>query len=168
MTLKTGCVEWERRPEDGYRICVMSRTTDDTGRIPVIEHAQAKTLDCWLPLLAPPSEAVRDYYRGKKELSQLFNIYRDYLTGIIPRREMRIVTDRALEQDVTILCVETYAKICHRSVLLEACLAEVPNLTIVQPSEAEEKARPKIKIHFAYSNELPRRSSAKQERPELE
>jgi uncharacterized protein YeaO (DUF488 family) len=147
----------------------MSRTTDDTGLIPVIEHAQAKTFDCWFPRLAPPSDAVRDYYKGRIELQKLFAVYRDYLTTQEPRNYMHIIIDQALARDVTIMCVETYARICHRSVLLEACLAESPRLTVRIPFESEEKARPKIKISFPYDDELPRPSRlAKQERPEIE
>lgn len=120
MSLFTKCILKEVEISDGIRISVMSRHTLEDGITPDSRITKAKYQE-HLPILAPSLKLIGDYYKRGLSWEEF---ERRYLTRI--RRPeigvlVRSLTERALREDVTLLCIEATAEKCHRRLLAEEC-----------------------------------------------
>ena len=116
--------------EDGLRISVMSKHTENDGVTPD-PRITPGSYDVHMPLLAPPLKLVGEYYQRGVDWSYFENKYKEYLNEPNISREVKILANRALDQDITLLCIEDSHILCHRRVLAEACVKYVPSLEVI-------------------------------------
>ncbi|HSU72838.1 MAG TPA: DUF488 domain-containing protein [Candidatus Binatia bacterium] len=117
-------------PEDGIRICVLSRLTENDGKTPVPALVRGELFDEWLPRLAPPAKTVGAWYRKEINWVEFARQYLHYLRTPLAAQEVKYVARRALEADLTLLCVEETSTFCHRSILVNECKYREHNLEI--------------------------------------
>ncbi len=128
MTIYTKSIYKLPSDEDGVRISVMSRHTLSDGRTPDLaimpwhEH---------LKKLSPAEKDVGAFYRHELERQELLRRYREHLQEPDISLEVQKLAKRALQDDITILCVEENAADCHRGVLAEECKKYEPSLQVV-------------------------------------
>lgn len=118
--------------DDGTRICVMSRLTDNTGRRGVPDLYKAELLDEWLPKLSSEKLVVA-WYRSKqddKAWAAFERGYWNYLQQPRVKATVAHLAERALTEIVTLLCVEATPHHCHRRILAEACREYRPKLEL--------------------------------------
>ncbi|MBD3319274.1 DUF488 family protein [Candidatus Woesearchaeota archaeon] len=115
------------REQEGVRISVMSRHTlsDGKTRDPRITPA---TYDLWKPRFAPPDRLVGDWYKRGLLWEDFERRYLDYLGTI--EREVFALAANAVEQSLTVLCIEESPRRCHRRLLAEECQRLIPRLSI--------------------------------------
>jgi uncharacterized protein YeaO (DUF488 family) len=118
-------------PFDGLRVCITNRLTRSDGQTPVERWYKGYAFDYWAKILSPPKELVGAYYRGEMDWQDFSKEYRTYLRknkGV--QKEMMWIGERALEEVVTLLCVEDFHHQCHRSILAEEMQRLVPKLKV--------------------------------------
>jgi len=129
MALYTKCIFLPADPSDGTRISVMSRHTKNDGLTPE-PRITNESYDEWRKELAPPPELIGAYYKrglSWKEFSRKYNehIQQQGICTIVSN-----LANRAMAQDITLLCVEATAEYCHRRLLAEECKRYQPELKI--------------------------------------
>ena len=88
--------------------------------------------DVWLPLLAPSSQLLSAYRRGKLTSRQFFRRYRTEMRQPAARHVIEFVSAVARGQCIHLGCLCEDAAKCHRSVLkelIEAATADLPQRT---------------------------------------
>ncbi|MDO8516766.1 MAG: DUF488 family protein [Nanoarchaeota archaeon] len=115
---------------DGLRISVMSRHTLNDG-ITLDPKITNLSYDLWLKILSPPDKLVGDYYKRGLSFEEYKEEYLIYLSEKDIRIEVEKLSKQALEQDITLLCVEESAEKCHRKILAEECQKYYSNLRIM-------------------------------------
>lgn len=75
--------------------------------------------DVWLPLLAPSSQLLSDYRKGKLSWRQFFRHYRTEMREPAARHVIEFVAAVARGQSVHLGCFCADADKCHRSILKE-------------------------------------------------
>ncbi|MSR85834.1 DUF488 family protein [Candidatus Woesearchaeota archaeon] len=129
MSLFTSCILSPRKKSDGARISVMSRHTLNDGKTadPRITLAQ---YDEWLAIFGPPPHLIGDYYKRGLPWEGFAEQYLTYLSkGDIPHY-VELLARRALEENLTVLCIEERHEHCHRRLLAEECKWHAPQLQI--------------------------------------
>lgn len=121
MSLSTGCILSPRQESNGTRISVMSRHTLDDGVTPDERIIAWIHFDEWAPKLAPPPKIVWAFYRGGLNWQEYIEAYNGYLKTTDIQELVRQLIERALKQDITILCIEDTPEYCHRRLLAEKC-----------------------------------------------
>lgn len=116
-------------PLDGKRISVMSRHTLSDGITPDPEITP-ELFDEWWAELAPPPRLVGDHYKRNLPWDRFASIYLEHLRKPDVSGRVLWLAQRALVEDITVLCVEIEPEQCHRRLLAEEALALEPNLTI--------------------------------------
>lgn len=112
---------------DGLRFSVMSRHTLDDGVTPNSKITTG-SYDVWLRELAPPDKLIGSYIKKRISWSEYKQQYISFLSSKEP--EVKKLAKRALNQDVTILCIEIDSKFCHRKILAYECKKYEPGLII--------------------------------------
>ena len=134
MTLYTRCIFDPPSPEDGLRICIMSRLTQNDGRTPDLRLVTGKAFDEWKVYLAPDPLSVGKWYRSEKtpqDWKDFTEAYGNLLkTESIERRVIEL-THQAMREDLTLLCVEKDHQFCHRGLLAERCKLYIPSLIVI-------------------------------------
>ncbi len=130
MVLYTKCIFHPATPEDGIRISVMSRHTLKDGRTPDPRITPAHYQE-WLRILAPPPKLVGGWYKKRLTWEAFEQHYVNYLQEKEPTQQVHKLAQRALENDITILCVEETPEHCHRRLLAEECQRVMPELFVV-------------------------------------
>lgn len=129
--LYTKCILSPKESKDGLRISIMSRHTLSDG-ITADERISCNLFDEHNTILAPPARLIGDYYKrslGWEVFSERYIAYiRGNRTALL---EMQKLAERALLQDITILCIEEAHDKCHRSLLARECFLYLPKLNIV-------------------------------------
>lgn len=120
-----------RSRDDGFRVCVMSRLTEDDGVTPVPLLCAGKSFDAWLPILGPPGRLVGAWYRGEISWGEFERQYQEYVLqeNVVPL--VKLIAEQARERDISLLCVEPLGEHCHRLTLAECCRGYVPKLEVV-------------------------------------
>ena len=128
MALYTKCILFEPTPEDGLRISVMSRHTQNDGITPDL---RIKPYHIHMPILGPSPSLIGDYYKrglGWKEYEKRYlGEIRDPAKAYL----VRIIANLAITRNITLLCVEDEPSHCHRRLLAEECLRECPGLVVI-------------------------------------
>lgn len=109
ITTKSFLEKKERR--DGVRICVMRRFKPDYD------------FDLWMPKLAPTEKLLIDYVKNKCISWKLFS--QRYRRQVLAEntKQIKLIVHLSRFSNVTLVCWEKLASQCHRSLILEACLA---------------------------------------------
>lgn len=129
MALFTKSILAAKSPNDGLRISVMSRHTLNDGVTP---HPQIdeSSYDKWLKELAPDNKLIGAYYKKGLSWGEFTNNYIAFLRESPQSYEVRKLAKQALEQDITVMCVEESPEYCHRRLLAEECQRVEPKLKI--------------------------------------
>lgn len=130
MTLYTKCIFHNISPADGIRVSVMSRHTLNDGRT-IDSRITLQKYDEWLRELAPPSKLVGDWYKQRISWNEFEVRYSQYLRNEQIKEYVKILGERALNADITILCVEDTSNYCHRRLLAEECQRYFSDLKVV-------------------------------------
>lgn len=129
MSLYTRCILSEREVKDGTRISVMSRHTLQDGYTPD-NRITASKYDLHLPQFGPHPKLIGDYYKRALPWDE-FEIR--YLQQLQTKDISQLITNiatRALNENITFLCIEPTADFCHRRLLAQECLKKVPSLSL--------------------------------------
>ena len=126
--LRTGCVYVDN---SGLRVCVMSRLTANDGQTPARELILGRKFEYWSKILAPPDKLVGAWYREELNWQEFASVYRAYLSRPAVEQELRFWAHRALDEDVSLLCVEPSSEHCHRRILATQANELVPELEIL-------------------------------------
>jgi len=114
---------------DGTRVSVMSRHTLNDG-VTRDDRITSDSYDVWMKILSPPDEIVGDYYKRGLPWKDFGDRYVEYLKGTVSSL-VEDLSKFAIEQTVTLLCIEDSAEFCHRRLLAEECKVYEPKLEIV-------------------------------------
>lgn len=123
--LRTKCIHAPISPEDGYRISVMSRHTDTTGKNYDYSIVPGVTYNEWNQQVPPPSHMVGLWYRVLRANPQAAieefwvkwaNVYVAYLDQVQPQ-QVRNLARWAKLGTITLLCYEKEPWQCHRGLL---------------------------------------------------
>ncbi len=125
--LYTKCIFKPKDATDGRRISVMSRHTLNDGKTPDL-RITSKTYDEWMRELAPLPSLVGDYYNRGLPWIEFERNYIEFLGHI--SLLVSNLAQRAVEKDLTLLCVEETTEHCHRRLLAEECQRYFPSLKI--------------------------------------
>lgn len=117
--------------EDGLRVCVMARLTDDDGKTPVRSFVIGKRFDYWAKILAPPPKLVGAWYRDEVDWKQFEAIYTSHLTSEHITPHIDLWSGYAKDSDITLLCTEDSPHQCHRRLLAEYCKQRHPELEVL-------------------------------------
>lgn len=140
--LRMKCIYHGIDPEDGLRVFITSRLTDDDGYSAIREWAKAERFHSWNPLLAPPPAAVHAYLRERISLETLCQRYRAHLETSLAENEARSFAERGCTEDITFLCLEPNPARGTLPVLVRKCALLVPEVKIYVPSVLAEQERP--------------------------
>ncbi|MDO8335683.1 MAG: DUF488 family protein [Candidatus Saccharibacteria bacterium] len=111
----------------------MSRHTYLDGKTPDPQIIEGESYDTHWPILAPPASLVGRWHRGelgdhsaRNFESEFAPIYNEYLAQKQPAFALKSLGERALQQDVTVLCYEDNPRpgellLCHRRLLIAQC-----------------------------------------------
>lgn len=128
--LKTRSIKTPAEADDGLRISVMSRHTLPDGVTPDLEITQ-QHYDWWLPgLFGPPPSLVGAYYREEITWNEFEKQYNQHLQRQPLQQSIELLGAYALESNVTLLCIEEKPLKCHRRLLAQACLVQMPELRL--------------------------------------
>ena len=130
MTLYSKCILAPISPEDGTRISVMSRHTLNDGKTPDprITHDLFQE---HLTIFAPPVKLIGAYYKRGLPWEEFEKQYRAYLQEPETQQHVAALAERALNTDITIMCIEETPEHCHRRLLAEHCKTLIPALEII-------------------------------------
>lgn len=131
--LRSACIYTEPRPEDGLRVSIMSRHTENDGETPDLRIVEGISYIKWWKELAPLDNTVGRYYGDRIDFEGLRDEYFERLcSDPFSISRVRQLIRIAEEEDVTVLCKEPteMARKCHRSLLLDFCLDISPGLEI--------------------------------------
>jgi uncharacterized protein YeaO (DUF488 family) len=126
--LYTASIQQPRQETDGTRISVMSRHTKNDGVTPNPDITP-DLFDEHLTDFAPPPELIGAYYKRGLPWEDFANRYTDYIRSI--GGTVLELANRALEENVTLLCIEDTPEQCHRRLLAEECQLLVPELIVI-------------------------------------
>ena len=118
MALFTKSIQKKPNKKDGIRICIMRRPDFDTAQF-----------DLWMPVLSPSHQLLTDIHKkiiDKPEYNRRF--HNEVIIG--QAKFIKLLTEIALKQDVTILCWEETSEKCHRKLVAEECKKINPKLLI--------------------------------------
>lgn len=130
MMLRTKCIKAPIEPSDGLRISVMSRHTLNDGVTPDLEIIDAM-FDEHRPDLAPPIKLVGSYYKSGLDWRIFEKEYVDYLRLPEVDNQVLKLANFALNNTVTIMCVELEPEMCHRRLLAEHARLLIPGLDVL-------------------------------------
>lgn len=68
-----------------------------------------------------PPKIVGTYYRKEINWQEYIKTYNDHLKTTDVQELVKQLTERALKQNITILCIEDTPEYCHRRLLAEEC-----------------------------------------------
>ncbi len=131
-TLRTRCAFLQiNRHDDGNNVILaVRRKTLDDGRVPDPRFVEGETYDRWWVELAPPAPLVGKYKRGEISQEEFAKKYSEYMDAPEAKAEIEKLIALAMEEGVTITCVEPKGQFCHRLLLAERCHQLQPLLRI--------------------------------------
>ncbi len=118
--LRTKSIHLPITDEDGLRISVMSRHTQNNG-VTLDPAITPDSFSLWMKELAPPAKLVGDWYKRGLPWEKFEERYLDFLKNPNQRLKIFELIEHTLTQTVTVLCVEDTPDHCHRRLLAEEC-----------------------------------------------
>lgn len=130
--LRSACILTPRTPEDGVRISVMSRHTENDGKTPD-RRITPDLFDFHWVALAPPSQLVGSWYREEISWPDFAAAYQDYLTNNLNAIVYLEILEDTLRggETATVLCIEPEPTHCHRRLLVEHFQLIYPHYPVV-------------------------------------
>lgn len=125
--LYTKCILHEAVLEDGFRMSVMSRHTENDGITP---DPRIKDFNLHIPMLGPHPTLIGPYLRGEIQWSVFALRYLLEIRELPKVTLVKFLAQSALVQDITILCKCITPNHCHRRLLAEECQKYQPALKI--------------------------------------
>lgn len=127
--IRTKCILKPKELKDGLRVSVMSRHTLNDG---VTKDTRIKpgTFDSWMKIFSPPAKLVGDYYKRGLPFEEFEKRYLEYLRLPEVSKIVKRFAKLALEQDLTLMCIEESPENCHRRLLAEEMQKYEPNLKV--------------------------------------
>lgn len=129
MTLYTKCILSAPSYVDRVRISVMSRHTLNDGITPD-ERITSEKFNLHVPELAPPLKLIGDYYKRNLPWEKFEERYLEYLRENKISALVKRLSQDALVEDFTLLCIEESPERCHRRLLAEECKRYNPSLIL--------------------------------------
>ena len=126
--LYTKCILHNPAPEDGLRISVMSRHTENDGKTP---DKRITLVDEHQPALGPSSKLIGNYYKRGLSWEDFSKYYLSEIRVESKRPLVISLAEKATQEDVTILCIEETAHMCHRRLLADECQIYQPSLQVI-------------------------------------
>jgi uncharacterized protein YeaO (DUF488 family) len=114
MALITNSIQKKKSKGDGIRICIMRRPNKNA------------IFDIWMPVLSPSNKLLTDYKTNKINWSMMKKKFKKEIKK--QYKFIKLLTEIALKNNVTILCWEKRPDKCHRILVAEQCLLINPNL----------------------------------------
>lgn len=124
----TGCILSEKTPADGLRISVMIRHTLNDGVTP---DTRITNYDYHESIFGPSPQLIGDYYKRALPWKQFEVRYFEELRTKEKKQHVAKLARQAVQQTITLLCIEEEALRCHRRLLAEECQTYEPSLIIV-------------------------------------
>lgn len=128
MALYTKCILLPPGEADGLRVSVMSRHTYKDGVTP---DRRITPVDLHLPMLGPSPQLIGSYYREGLPWEEFAKKYRAEMREPACASYITHLAVTACVTNVTLLCIEREAQQCHRGILAELCVREIPRLTVI-------------------------------------
>lgn len=129
MALIAKCILDKIESDDGIRISIMSRHTQNDGKTPRSELDGM--CDKHYPELAPSPKLIGRWIRREISWDDFVTEYRSQMSAMEPMYIIRGIIARAKEKNVTVLCIEESSRECHRRLLLEICKEISPSLVVI-------------------------------------
>ena len=126
--LKTKSILLSRNYSDGTRISIMSRHTLNDGPTSDSRITES-SFDKWGKEFAPPQKLIGDYSKRNLPWEEFEKRYLNYLETIY--QKVKGLSEIALCEDITLLCIEDSPEKCHRRLLAEKCKRIKPRLEIL-------------------------------------
>lgn len=106
MKIITKSVQKKISKSDGIRICIMRRIKPEFK------------FDMWLPALSPSTRLLSDY-QNKEIPWKLFE--KRLKKELLPEQQkyLEMIIELSKKNNVTLLCWEDSAKLCHRSIIAQ-------------------------------------------------
>ena len=105
---------------DGIRISIMSRHTLNDG-VTLHPNITSSSYNLWIKSLSPPNKLVGDYYKRNLPWQDFENRYIEHIRQPKLQNEVKALAKLALEETITLLCIEDSPEYCHRRLLAEEC-----------------------------------------------
>ena len=121
----------EKYPEDGKRISIMSRHTENDGKTPDKRIVEGTSFEEWLREFAPPEKLVGAYYREEISWEEFEEKYINFLRSNDIAPKVKSFARRCQGEIITLLCAEEDANKCHRRLLAEELQRYEPDLKII-------------------------------------
>ncbi len=120
MALYTKCILKEKDASDGLRVSIMSRHTLQDGTTP---HPQISpdSFDIHMPALAPSPKLIGDYYKRGLSWEDFEKRFTVEMSSAASVEKLQEITEKALRENVTLLCIEETCDFCHRRLVAELC-----------------------------------------------
>ena len=126
--LYTGCILNDNAV--GTRISIMSRHTLNDRVTPDIRITDS-SYDEWLRILAPSDRLIGEYYGNSMYWGEFAARYTSEINDGAKVRAVEGLALRAIEDDVTILCIEDSHETCHRGLLAKECQRYFQHLKVI-------------------------------------
>lgn len=117
MKIQTKSVQAKSKKTDGIRICIMRRIMPEF------------VFDIWIPTLSPSTELLKKYHDKEiswKEYEVLFT--KEVLDT--QQKYLKIVSDIAKNNNITLLCWEEAPEMCHRRLIAQRIKKLYPDLIV--------------------------------------
>jgi uncharacterized protein YeaO (DUF488 family) len=130
MSLKTKSILAPIEKEDGYRISVMNRHTLNDGATQD-KRISDKMYNEHEKSLAPSAKLLGDYYKRGITWEEYEEKFKKEIGNNDVAKILENISQRALTENITLLCIEEKPTFCHRRLLAEECKKYQPNLEII-------------------------------------
>jgi len=127
--IKTKSILSEINYTDGLRISIMSKHTLNDGVTPHPDIT-SYSFDIWLPILSPPLKLVGDYYKRGLSWESFEKRYLEHIRKDYVKKEVKLLAEKGLDSMITLLCIEEFPFLCHRSILAKECKLYQPSLEL--------------------------------------
>lgn len=130
MSLRTKSIFAPVEKEDGYRISIMNRHTLDDG-ITTDDKIKDNLYDEHQILLSPSAKLLGDYYKRNLPWEEYEKRFLGEMNNEESVKIIKEISQKALKENITLLCKEDKPDFCHRRLIAELCKKYEPKLEII-------------------------------------
>lgn len=129
MALFTKCILKDKNKIDGLRISVMSRHTLNDG-VTKDERITEQKFDLHYPQLGPSLRLIGDYYKRGLSWEEFEKRFIEEMLNPVSATLLKEIAQKALNENITLMCIEETPHNCHRSLLAKQCKIFLPDLVV--------------------------------------
>lgn len=107
----------------------MSRHTLQNGITPHPDISP-DTFDVHIPNLAPSPKLIGDYYKRGLSWDDFEKRFMSEMSSVKATEKLQEIAEKALRENVTLLCIEETCDFCHRRLVAELCKKLNPDLVV--------------------------------------